>query len=230
LPAPATSPYRSILVVTAPYITDCAEFPNDNPDLHRGARWVCRDLRGPVRAVRRARPGAEGFVEPVEALGSPAAEDASPPVLPSTGGALLAALAEPPRAERVYAGPLELDLGRIVLLHRVEDVPPPPDFIFRPFVSSLRRAALSPGLASTRPIEPRPCRVVDEREACQRVARGPRVDVAPCVEVGALASSVESLRRVARRRLAAVRALQLATTFDAERPAPLELELEAVSA
>jgi hypothetical protein len=213
--------------VTAPYITDCAEFPNDNPDLHRGARWVCRDLGGPVRAVRRAVPGAEAFAAP-RAVGllSPDAEQPAPsaPASDVEGRSAPAPL----QTGRVYAGPLELDLGRIVLLHRVEDVPPPPDFIFRPFVSSLSRAAPSP--ASLLAIEPRPCRVVDEREACRRVARGWRVDVAPCVEVGALASSVESLRRVARRRLAAVRALQLATTFDAERPAPVEPELEAVSA
>jgi hypothetical protein len=85
---------------------------------------------------------------------------------------------------RLCAGPLELDLGRIVLPHRVEDVPPPPDFIYRPFVSSRARSA--PPAPSPRPIQPRPCRVVDARQARQRVQRGWRVDVAPCVDIGAV--------------------------------------------
>jgi hypothetical protein len=89
--------------------------------------------------------------------------------------------------ERRYEGPLELDLGRIVLVHRVENVPPPPEFIFRPFASSRARdAALS---ALPRPIDPRPCRVVDDREANRRVERGWRVDVAPCLNVGASGES-----------------------------------------
>jgi hypothetical protein len=222
LPCPTTSPYRSILVVTAPHITACAEFPNDNPDLHRGARWVCRELRGPVRAVLRARPGADVLAGVALAAEPPPAraEDFEP----DTRRDVLQAEALP--APRVYAGPLELDLDRIVLPHRVEDVPPPPEFIFRPFVSSLRRAPAA--LASAPPIEPQACQIVDEREACRRVARGWRVDVAPCVDVGTLSTNIEALRRVARRRVAAVRALQLATTYDAERPEPVELE--AVSA
>jgi hypothetical protein len=197
---------------------------------------VCRELRGPVRAVLRARPGSEALTAPEPAAGlstapsselAARAEDFEPET--SRDVVLAARLAEVPRPERVYAGPLDLDLGRIVLPHRVENVPPPPDFIFRPFVSSLRRAGASPAVpASASPIEPRLCQVVDQREAGRRVARGWRVDVAPCVEVGPVSSNVEALRRVARRRLAAVRALQLATTFDAEGPAPVELD--AVSA
>jgi hypothetical protein len=62
----------------------------------------------------------------------------------------------------------------------VENVPPPPDFIYRPFVSS--RAAPPP--PSPRPIHPRPCRIVDARQARQRVQRGWRVDVAPCIDIG----------------------------------------------
>jgi hypothetical protein len=33
------------------YITPCAEFPNDNPALHRGATWVCEFLLGAPVAV-----------------------------------------------------------------------------------------------------------------------------------------------------------------------------------
>jgi hypothetical protein len=101
--------------------------------------------------------------------------------------ALQPAALQPGAVERRYEGPLELDLGRIVLVHRVENVPPPPEFIFQPFASSRARdAALS---ARPRPIDPRPCRVVDDREANRRVERGWRVDVAPCLNVGASSES-----------------------------------------
>jgi hypothetical protein len=128
---------------------------------------------------------------------------------------------------RRWDGPLELDLDRIVLVHRVEDVPPPPDFIFRPFISSRSRAALtllSP--IKPLPIDPRPCRVIDEREAYRRVERGARVDIAPCVVVGAAG---EPSRR-SRRRLS--RGIAVATS--PPRPPSVEvvapLELEAASA
>ena len=90
----------------------------------------------------------------------------------------------PPPVERRYEGPLQIDLSRIVLPHRVENVPPPPDFIFRPFVSSRRRELHAEGASESAvrprlsPIAPRPCRVVDEVEACRRVDRRFRVDVA----------------------------------------------------
>jgi hypothetical protein len=48
-----------------------------------------------------------------------------------------------------------------VLPHRVEDVPPPPDFIYTPFVSSRARSA--PPAPSPRRIHPRAFRVVDAR-------------------------------------------------------------------
>jgi hypothetical protein len=110
---------------------------------------------------------------------------------------------------RRFDGPIELDLGRIVLPHRVENVPPPPDFIFEPFVSSRSssrsQAALAPAPALR--IEPQPCRIVDEREAGRRVDRGWRVDVAPCVDVGVDNESRRQPRRrgplLARRLLAA---------------------------
>lgn len=178
------------------------------------------------------------------------------------------AAVEPAPPERRYDGPLELDLGRILLVHRVENVPPPPDFIFKPFVSSRRRAASAhdgvvndvDDVASLRevplseavvaalaanpsaggvcaalvpaPIEPRPCRTVDEREACRRVDRGWRVDVAPCLNVGA---SSEAFRaRVRRRGISTARALgssPLASSPPPSSPAaPTPIELEAASA
>lgn len=146
-----------------------AEFPNDNPALHRGVRWVCGAGRGPARAVWRASSDADSVAG--AASPSPFARvPTAPPPAPA------------PRVERRCDGPLELDLGRIVLLNRVEDVPPPPDFIYTPFVSS--RARCAPSAPSPRPIHPRPCRIVDARQARLRVQRGWRVDVAPCLEVG----------------------------------------------
>ena len=161
----------ALAVQNAYFPASAAEFPNDNPGLHQGVRWVCRYTLGAARALLRAqrpRPGAEPL-----ASGSPAA---------------LACLT-PKQEERVLPelpldGPLELDLGRIVLAHRVENVPPPPAFIYRPFVSSRARelrAAL--GTLSTQPLELLPYRVVDQRAASRRVQRGWRVDVAPCVSI-----------------------------------------------
>jgi len=83
-------------------------------------------------------------------------------------------------------GPLELDLGRIVLAHRVEDIPAPPAFIYRAFVSS-RAPEPSAALASSSapPLELLSYRVVDQRVASRRVQRGWRVDVAPCLNIEA---------------------------------------------
>jgi hypothetical protein len=161
-----------------------AEFPNDNPVLHHGARWVCGATCGPARALWRA--SSDG----VDAAQSSARSGEAPPLA-------VASIPSPPasepsraaaRMERCLDGPLQLDLHRIVLRHRVEDVPAPPDFIYRPLVSARARAA--PPAMTARPIEPlpiepRPCRIVDTRPACQRVQRGWRVDVAPCVHIGA---------------------------------------------
>jgi hypothetical protein len=124
---------------------------------------------------------------------------------------------QPVAVERRYEGPLELDLGRIVLVHRVENVPPPPEFIFQPFASSrAREAALS---ARPRPIDPRPCRVVDDREANRRVERGWRVDVAPCLNVGASSES----RRQGRHRGGVV-ACPAPPISEVAAAAPFELE------
>ncbi|HWO14312.1 MAG TPA: hypothetical protein VNN80_32625 [Polyangiaceae bacterium] len=192
--------------MTAPFLpAGAAEFPNDNPSLHDGARWVCPDTVGRARAL--LRPRASGGAIPVVA----AETSAPPPRRPAE---------EPP--ERRLQGPLQLDLGRILLLHRVEDVPPPPEFVYRPFVSSRRReAAAAPALAVATPIDPRPCRVVDERDACRRVERGWRVDVAPCVNVGASGDGQRARPR--RRGGTLVRSLS-------SPPAPAPLELEAASA
>jgi hypothetical protein len=185
--------------VTAAFPTSGAsEFPNDNPALHQGARWVCLRPRGPARALLRPLASA--------------ASEASPPHVEAPRAAPPLPTAAP---ERCYEGPLQLDLGRIVLLHRVENIPPPPDFIFRPFVAS--RVKLAP--PSPLPIDPRPCRIVDEREAGRRVDRGSCVDVAPCIQVGAAAS--EPSRRQPRRRGSLAARLVLASAFDAP---PSELE------
>lgn len=36
--------------------SQAAEFPNDNPALHRGITWVCRDVLGPPEAERAGQP------------------------------------------------------------------------------------------------------------------------------------------------------------------------------
>jgi hypothetical protein len=127
----------------------------------------------------------------------------------------------PAAREPRFDGPLALDLGRIVLPHRVENVPPPPDFIFRPLASARPRLSAAPSLVL--PIDPRPCRVVDERAAGRRIDRGFCVDVAPCIEVGAAAN--EPSRRQPRRRGSLAARGVLGSPVGAPPP-----ELEAVSA
>lgn len=160
----------------AEFSPTCAnEFPNDNPALHEGARWVCREPLGAPRALLRAPlnepPGVVSVAEPALAPASPeaVAEQLAPRL----------------------RGPLELDLARIVLPHRVEDVPPPPEFIFRPLPSSRRTepvaAVFEPVAVPLRALPLLGYRVVDEHLAASRVERRWRVDVAPCVAVsGAL--------------------------------------------
>lgn len=162
----------------AEFSPTCAnEFPNDNPALHQGARWVCPQPLGAPRALLRAP-----LNEP--AVAAAVSEPASSPTLPEP-------VAEQP-AQRL-AGPLELDLSRIVLPHRVEDIPPPPDFIFRPLPSSRRApepaaAVFEPVAAPLRALPLLGYRVVDEQLASSRVERRWRVDLAPCVAIaGALA-------------------------------------------
>lgn len=153
----------------AEFSPTCAnEFPNDNPALHQGARWVCREPLSAPRALLRLPPDAPSLSAPeAELQGSAAAEPA-----------------------KRLAGPLELDLARIVLPHRVENVPPPPDFIFLPLPSSRRApepapvaAVFEPVAAPLRALPLLGYRVVDEHLASSRVERRWRVDVAPCVAV-----------------------------------------------
>lgn len=65
---------------------------------------------------------------------------------------------------------MELKLGRSVLVNRVADIPAPPAFVFRAFVSSTP-------LAASR------CERVDQRSASRRIWRSRMVDRAPCVPV-----------------------------------------------
>jgi hypothetical protein len=184
-----------------------AEFPNDNPLLHRGARWVCRDTRGPARAM--LRPQDEG---------APPPRAESPPLAAPMERAP-ATEAPSPRPQRRYDGPLVLELDRIVIPHRVEDVPPPPDFIFRPFVRAAAPTAPVAVTLDAAPIQPRACQVVDAREARLRVQRTGRVDIAPCLSVvesapAAPAPVVERVRRSRRRGPPALRALAVAPLPD----------------
>ncbi len=106
--------------------------------------------------------------------------DAAPPSRPVVPAALAPAAAQP---TTLSPGPLQLDLSRIVLPHRVADVPPPPPFIFRPLPSS-RRAAQALAIArATPPLQPLGYRVVEQRAASCQVQRRWRVDVAPCLAV-----------------------------------------------
>ena len=65
-----------------PFRAPCAEFPNDNPELHDGAVWLCLTPVGPLRAIRRAPsvPALEKAEEPTEtATGREAVECAAEP-------------------------------------------------------------------------------------------------------------------------------------------------------
>jgi hypothetical protein len=230
-----TVPFQ--LAVSARFLpVDAAEFPNDNPSLHHGARWICRSTVGAARAV--LRPLA--VVEPPlpELVKAPERVDAVPAEV----------VAKPALRARQLTGPIELDLGRIVLIHRVENVPPPPDFIFQPFVrtSPTERPAPpdpSPALATgaspeppvvseAEPIEPVACQIVDRRDAARRVNRGWRVDIAPCLSVGpgpAPASSSGETRRATRRRGSVV-ARSLSPLPDSDEVSRAISELEAAFA
>ena len=184
--------YRFYPTVCATYSpTRANEFPNDNPALHEGARWVCRRPLGAPRALLQAPPGSSRRVElaaELPPLASAPAEHGPPSALaaPASAGRSVPPLAaaEP---EARFAGPLELDLARIVLPHRVADIPPPPDFIFRPLASSRRpetsllRAPFTASAAP--PLTLLGYRVVDARVAASRVERRWRVDIAPCLHV-----------------------------------------------
>ncbi len=82
-------------------------------------------------------------------------------------------------AERI-AFPMDLDLGRMLLPHRVENVPPPPDFVMRPLPSSRRGDA-------------RPCERVGSGLASRQVSRRLGVDIAPCLAIGGEPSRAAAL-------------------------------------
>src|SRR5580704_11665565 len=70
----------------------CAEYPNDNPGLHRGAIWMCPGVTGPATCDRRVveAPALPVDAEdcPLEAPAPPleAATDPTPPVLETADG------------------------------------------------------------------------------------------------------------------------------------------------
>jgi hypothetical protein len=172
-------PYRSTAVPVVYHPPQSVEFPSDNPALYQGARWVCRGTLEPARAVIRARrvPIAEGVAAPPD--------DACAPE---------PARREAPRLPMLLSGPLQLDLGRLVLAHRVENVPPPPDFLFKAVTPAA--AVAQPVTAIVRWVEP--VQTVLVRPADRRVTRGVRVDVAPRTVVDSGPPSCE--RRSASRR------------------------------
>jgi hypothetical protein len=174
--------------------TPAAEFPNDNPDLHQGARWVCLRTRGASRAVWRwAGEGvAVAMPEPLPAL-SPSAwppapfPPAPPDVLP------LASLKLEPDPSLPFV--MDIDPSRIVLCQRVADVPPPPAFVFRAFRPSRPPVSVDP----ERPVSvARQLDVSSTESALRQVRRGSRVDVAPCLPVeGEATLAVPTLTLVA---------------------------------
>lgn len=99
-----------------------SEFPNDNPLLSRGVRWVCQGTLGVARAV--VRSGGERTSQPL-----PSPEPLAEP--------------EPARSPS-FEGPLDIDPGRVVLRQRELNVPPPPDFVFEPFRCEAPRQAAEP--------------------------------------------------------------------------------------
>src|SRR5690606_2439423 len=91
---------------------------------------------------------------------------------------------------------MDIDPTRVVLPQRVEDVPPPPPFIFKP----LKRAAPGPKLFGTVTIVVTEEGVTNCRSKAL-VRRGLRVDVARCLPVDAErreGAAVTALRPVAR--------------------------------
>jgi len=186
----------ALAVQTAYFPASAAEFPNDNPGLHQGVRWVCRQTLGAARALLRAPQPGSPLQASRDASSSVPSDTREQGVLvpePSRSWSAAALTSAPSQADPALlqlrlAGPLELDLGRIVLPHRVENVPPPPEFIFRPFVSSRARdLRLALATLCAPPLEPLRYRIVDQRAASSRVQRGWRVDIAPCLSIGAAA-------------------------------------------
>jgi len=187
--------------------TPANEFPNDNPALHEGARWVCPALLGAPRALLQAPPAAPSRVELAAEVPAPA-EPVAAPEPPRAGSVLPARSAAPASAQPVerarpaaelaacLLGPLQLDLTRLVLPHRVADIPPPPDFIFRPLARPPRAACQVPRApfeaSAAPPLTLLGYRVIDARAATSRVERRWRIDIAPCVRIEAGPSQLAS--------------------------------------
>jgi hypothetical protein len=242
-PGTGALPFHS--AVSTPYCpVGAAEFPNDNPGLHQGARWVCRSTVGAARAV--LRPSATTPLLP--GGGAPAG-----PRQAADATWHGAEAADPVARALRLKGPLQLVLDRVVLRHRREDIPPPPDFVFLPFVRSSSLAAMPEGspavlgikamaelAAAHEPlarIEPRPCRVVDARDARARVDRGWRVDIAPCLSIvsSELGSAPPALTNVVarasrRRGRLAARALVTSAARGSEQLREAIVELDAAFA
>ncbi|MET0412721.1 MAG: hypothetical protein ABW217_15565 [Polyangiaceae bacterium] len=166
--------------------TPAAEFPNDNPALHHGARWVCLRTRGASRAVWRwagdSSPhtrAVSSSAESASAAPSGAADSAWPPS-PFALAPPDPLPEQPPRPEPEESLPLVLDIdpSRIVLPQRVADLPPPPAFVFRPFRRTRPEVTVDP----ERPVSVARMLDVSSSEAGRtQVRRGSRVDVAPCI-------------------------------------------------
>jgi hypothetical protein len=210
------------------------EFPNDNPALHRGARWVCPRTLGAPRALWQAAPPSPATAQPVleaalvaESLAAPLSSEllssellSSEPPAPLPSELPLELRSEPRDAVALalrLGGPLELDLARIVLPHRVADIPPPPEFIFRPFVSARRAANVELPPPAVLPLQLLGYRVVDARDARRRVQRGWRVDIAPCLPIESLPLPPVPAAEPAEVSLASA----VFDTFDPVTPAPL---------
>jgi hypothetical protein len=166
--------------------TPAAEFPNDNPALHHGARWVCLRTRGASRAVWRwaddSAPRARALSSSAISSSPEAASTAASPWPPSPFALVPPEPrpAQPPRPEPEESLPLVLDIdaSRIVLPQRVADVPPPPAFVFRPFRRTRPEVAVDP----EHPVSVARMLDVSSSETGRvQVRRGSRVDVAPCI-------------------------------------------------
>jgi hypothetical protein len=166
--------------------TPAAEFPNDNPDLHQGARWVCLRTRGASRAVWRW--AGEGLQRPSAPPPSPPAESAWPPS-PFALAPADPLPQPPPRPEPEECLPrvLDFDTSLLVLPQRVADVPPPPAFVYRPFRRTRPQVSVDP----EHPVSVAHVQEVSSREVGRtQVRRGSRVDVAPCIALESSAPPV----------------------------------------
>lgn len=108
------------------------------------------------------------------------------------------ACAPGPFVDEGLVWPLDIDPGRTVLVNRVQNVPPPPAFVFHAFSSS-------------EPLPTARCESIDGKPASERISRRGPVDVAPCLAVAGsserVAPQVEGTAE-SRTDLASVRVLE----------------------